>query len=64
MKIGACQLAVTGDMEVNLQQIREAVARAAQAGVQMLFFPECALTGYPPRDIPHPGAVDFEQAAQ
>ena len=64
MKIGACQLAVTGDMEANLQQIREAVARAAQAGVQMLFFPECALTGYPPRDIPHPGAVDFEQAGR
>lgn len=62
MRIGACQLSVTGDMEANFQRICQAVAQAAQAGVRVLFFPECALTGYPPRDIPHPGAVDLERA--
>lgn len=62
MKIGAYQFAVTGDMERNFQTIKRAIAQAAQNGVRVLVFPECALTGYPPRDIASSATVDFEKA--
>ena len=32
-----------------------------EAGVRLLLFPECAATGYPPRCIPSPSAVDFDK---
>ncbi len=59
MRIGAYQFRVTGDAETNFARIREGIAKAADAGVRLLVFPECAVTGYPPRSIPSPSAVDF-----
>ncbi len=59
MKLGACQFAASGDIRGNLAKIRDAVFRAKDAGVRLLVFPECALTGYPPRDLPSSQAVDF-----
>jgi len=60
MKLGAYQFPVSGDIGKNLEKIKVATVRAASEGVQLLAFPECALTGYPPKDIPSPAAVDFE----
>jgi len=37
---------VAGDKGVNLDKIRHFVYRAAQAGVEIIAFPECCITGY------------------
>lgn len=63
MKIGAYQFAVTGSIEQNFQQIKQAIMQASQDGVELLLFPECALTGYPPRDIGHSSDVNFRQVS-
>ena len=59
MRLGAYQFAVNGNIQDNLAKIRDAVCRSAESGVRLLVFPECALTGYPPRDIPSSESVDF-----
>lgn len=59
MIIAAYQFAVTGNIRDNLNRIRSAILQAAKAGARLLVFPECALTGYPPRDLPSSAAVDF-----
>ena len=61
MKIGAYQFAVNGNTRENLNHIKRAMSEAAEQGVELLAFPECALTGYPPHDIPDSQAVDFEE---
>ena len=61
MKIGAYQFAVTSNIKHNLEIIKGAIAQAAQRGVKLLVFPECALTGYPPRDIENSAQVNFEE---
>lgn len=61
MKIGAYQFAVSGDMERNFQTMKQAIVQAVDQGVHVLAFPECALTGYPPRDVANSAAVDFEK---
>ena len=63
MKIGACQFCVTGSIASNFQRMMEAVFRASQAGVRLLTFPECALTGYPPHDLASASLADFTQVA-
>lgn len=64
MKIGAYQFAVTGHVESNFNMIKQAVELAANEGIQLLVFPECALTGYPPHDIACSAQVDFDAAAR
>lgn len=64
MTIGAYQFAVTGNMEDNFQHIQKGIRKAAAAGVRLLVFPECAITGYPPHDIPSAPVVDFEKVDQ
>ena len=58
MRIGAYQFAVSGRMKENRNHILDAVARAAEAGVELLIFPECAVTGYPPLAISSPAEID------
>ncbi len=58
MIIGAYQFAVSGNIEDNMNVIELAVESAACKGVRLLVFPECALTGYPPHDIPDSSAID------
>lgn len=60
MKIGAYQFAVTNKIDHNLKIIEKAVLQASREEVKLLAFPECALTGYPPRDIDSPYLVDFD----
>ena len=64
MKIGAYQFDVSGNIEENFRIIQNAVHQAHEAGVQLLVFPECALTGYPPLCIPSSDAVDFCKLAE
>lgn len=59
MKIGAYQFAVTAIVQDNLIIMKKAIADAASRNVELLVFPECALTGYPPHDIPGSDVVDF-----
>lgn len=59
MRLGAYQFPVTGSINENLAKIRDAVCHSAESGVRQLVLPECALTGYPPRDIPTSENVDF-----
>ncbi len=52
MRVALAQLnTVVGDVEGNLARIRDAVARAGEAGAALTLTPELALTGYPPEDL-------------
>ena len=64
MTIGAYQFAVTGNIDDNFNHIKRGIRKATGAGVRLLVFPECAVTGYPPRDIPSSSAVDFTKVDQ
>jgi len=60
MKIGAYQFKASNSIEENYQAILRGINRAHDNGVKILFFQECALTGYPPIEIKSTDAVDFE----
>ena len=40
-----------GDIEGNARLVRENIARARDAGAELVLFPELVLTGYPPEDL-------------
>ena len=61
MKIGAYQFAVTDSIQDNLNIMKRAIMDAAVQNVELLIFPECVLTGYPPRNIENSAAVDFDE---
>ena len=52
MRIALAQLDTTvGALEENADKAERAAARAADAGAQLVVFPELTLPGYPPRDL-------------
>ncbi len=52
MRIALAQINNTvGDLTCNAAKILDFSRRAADAGAEMVVFPELALTGYPPRDL-------------
>jgi len=52
LRIGLGQINVTvGDLEGNTRRVLEDISRARALGVDLLAFPELALTGYPPEDL-------------
>jgi NAD+ synthase (glutamine-hydrolysing) len=52
LRIALSQMnAVVGDIAGNEAKIAAAIARARDAGAQLVVFPELALTGYPPEDL-------------
>lgn len=61
MRIGAYQFEVTGNIDENRKIILKAISEAVSQKLDLLVFPECALTGYPPYDIPNSAAVDFHR---
>lgn len=61
MKIGAYQFAVSGNINHNMEIIKKAIIQASREGVRLLVFPECALTGYPPRDMDKASLADFDE---
>lgn len=64
MRIGAYPFRVTGNSEHNLARIREGIMEAGKAGVRLLLFPECAVTGYPPRCIKTASEIDYDAVDQ
>jgi NAD+ synthase (glutamine-hydrolysing) len=40
-----------GDLEGNARLVRDGIARARDAGAELVVFPELMLTGYPPEDL-------------
>ncbi|MDP9384414.1 MAG: NAD+ synthase [Actinomycetota bacterium] len=40
-----------GDLDGNAAKLRERIARARDAGAELVLFPELAVTGYPPEDL-------------
>ncbi len=61
MRFAAYQFGVTGDVQINMEIIRKAVERAADQKAELIVFPECAISGYPPRNIDK--ACDIDKAA-
>jgi NAD+ synthase (glutamine-hydrolysing) len=52
LQIGLCQLNPTvGDIAGNERKIVAGLGAAADAGAQLVLFPELAVTGYPPEDL-------------
>jgi len=52
MRVALHQLnATVGDLAGNEARIREGIARAKEAGAQLVAFPELAVAGYPPEDL-------------
>ena len=51
MRLAAYQFAACGDIDRNFKIIKKAIWQASENKVDLIIFPECALTGYPPRDI-------------
>ncbi len=52
MKVGVAQInPVVGDLDGNVACIIDAYRRAADAGADLVLFPELAITGYPPMDL-------------
>ena len=60
MRIAAYQFGVTGNVCQNMNTIRNAIEQAVEQNVKLLVFPECALAGYPPRDMGRPEDIDDE----
>jgi NAD+ synthase (glutamine-hydrolysing) len=52
LRIALAQLnTVVGDIPGNAAKVEDAIARATDAGADVILTPECALTGYPPEDL-------------
>ena len=64
MKITAYQFAVSSDIRKNLETIEKAIREAADRQADLVVFPECALTGYPPMDMPSVSQLDFTLAGE
>lgn len=52
LRIGLCQINTTvGDIEGNTKKILDYIVKGKRMGVDLLVFPEMAVTGYPPEDL-------------
>jgi NAD+ synthase (glutamine-hydrolysing) len=52
LKVALAQMnATVGDIRGNAAKVRDGIARARAENVQLVLFPELALTGYPPEDL-------------
>ena len=58
MRLAAYQFGVTGDIKHNMETIGKAVELAAEKKAELIVFPECAVTGYPSRDIDKAENID------
>jgi len=52
LKVAACQFPVSGDVKNNSNYIKKFIVEAAMNKADIIQFPEVALPGYPPGDIP------------
>ncbi|MDD3242976.1 MAG: carbon-nitrogen hydrolase family protein [Eubacteriales bacterium] len=60
LRIGLFQFNCGQGQAGNREAILRGVSQAAAAGVRLLVTPECALSGYPPVEIPSVDAIDFD----
>ncbi|MEM0385689.1 MAG: nitrilase-related carbon-nitrogen hydrolase, partial [Nitrososphaeria archaeon] len=52
MRFAIAQVNVTvGDLEGNMKKILDYLRKSADAGADIVIFPELAITGYPPQDL-------------
>ena len=52
LRMGLAQInSVVGDIDGNLERVLHCCQQAAQKKVDLVLFPELALTGYPPEDL-------------
>ncbi len=52
LRVGLAQLNTTvGDLDGNVSLVADFAARAREAGVDVVAFPELTITGYPPEDL-------------
>jgi NAD+ synthase (glutamine-hydrolysing) len=52
LRVGLAQINVTvGDLKGNVAKLLDSVERARSQGVDLIAFPELAITGYPPEDL-------------
>ena len=52
LRVALCQCDLpVGDLDGNLDRIRELVGRAVTQGADLTVFPELSVTGYPPEDL-------------
>ncbi len=65
MRVACAQInTVVGDLEGNLERVRDAVARGHAMGATLVLTPELAITGYPPEDLLlRPSFADASRAA-
>ncbi len=65
IRVALCQRNLTvGDIDGNVEKVRESLERVAAMGADLVLFPELTITGYPPEDLllkPH-FAEDAEEA--
>lgn len=59
MRIAAYQFLVSNNIMYNVNTIENALIEAEKKKVELVVFPECCLTGYPPRDIGNTSDIDF-----
>ena len=59
MRLAAYQFGVTGDIKQNMSVIVSAVRQAAEQKADLVIFPECAVSGYPPKNIAKAENIDF-----
>ena len=60
MRLAAYQFDVTGDLKKNTEKIKTAIEKAAAENADFIAFPECAISGYPPTDLPTSKDFDLE----
>ena len=64
VRVAACQMRVTPDVDENFARIRESIVEAADGGARLLALPECALSGYPPLHASSPEDIDTVRIAE
>jgi predicted amidohydrolase len=60
LKVAVCQFPVSGDVKSNAGFIKQFIREAAINKADLVQFPEAALTGYPPKDIPSFSAYNWD----
>ena len=60
LKVATCQFAVSASVRRNARQIRSFLARAKDAGAELVHFSECALSGYVGTDFPTFDGYDWD----
>jgi len=58
MKVAAAQIYVGPDITANKEEIIKAIHQASRNKADVIVFPECAVTGYPPCEKKHPSSMD------